>query len=150
MPARKNAHLIGVEKTVVALTRAFGNAFWVRAQATLSLGLHSAPDPDIAVVPGPRRVDVNCPTEASLVVEVSDSTLWLDRTRKARLYAKAGIREYWVLDLVHRQLEVYRDPVDDPASRSRRRYAVVSVLSPAQKITPLAATQSVTVARLLP
>jgi len=123
----------------------------VRAQATLSLGANAAPDPDVAVVPGPRRADVDYPTEAVLVVEVSDTTLWFDRTRKARTYARAGIREYWVLDLVHRQLVVYREPISDPARRPQHQYSVVTILGPKDSISPLAAPRArVRVAKLLP
>jgi Uma2 family endonuclease len=47
-------------------------------------------------------------------LEVSDSTLRYDRGRKSSLYARAGIRDYWIVNLVDRQVEVYRDPVADP------------------------------------
>ena len=151
MPAQKNAHLIGVEKTQEALKKAFGRRYWVRAQATLDLGRYSAPDPDVAVVAGPRRADVEYPTEAVLVVEVSDTTLWYDRNRKARTYATAGIAEYWILNLVDRRLEVHRTPVADRARRNRRRYDQIEVLLPGDTAKPLAAPRArVLVAALLP
>lgn len=151
MPAQKNAHLIAVEKTQEALKKAFGRKFWVRAQASLDLGPYSVPDPDVAVVPGPRRSDVDYPTEAVLVVEVSDTTLWYDRKRKSSIYATAGIAEYWILNLVDRQLEVHRNPVDDRARRNRRRYANVTVVRPGAAASPLAApSKTVAVTALLP
>jgi len=82
---------------------------------------------------------------------VSDTTLWFDRTRKSRTYARAGIPEYWVLNLVHRQLEVYRNPVNDPDRRPHHQYSVITVLGPKDKVTPLAAPRArIAVARLLP
>jgi Uma2 family endonuclease len=151
MPAQKNAHLIAVEKTQEALKKAFGRKYWVRAQASLDLGPYSVPDPDVAVVPGPRRSDVDYPTEAVLVVEVSDTTLWYDRNRKSIIYATAGIAEYWILNLVDRQLEVHRNPVGDRARRNRRRYANVTVVRPGAAASPLAEPPTkVAVTALLP
>lgn len=151
MPSQKNAHVIAVEKAQDQLKKAFGRGYWVRGQASLSLGPRSVPDPDVAVVPGPRRADVDYPTTADLVVEVSDSTLWLDRTRKVRIYAEAGIAEYWIVNLVDRRLEVRRDPVDIPTHRPRHHYATVVVLKPGQFVAPLAAPRAkIAVARLLP
>ena len=151
MPAQKNAHVIGVEKVHEVLKKTFGRKFWVRAQATLDLGPHSVPDPDVAVVPGPRRTDEDYPTQAVLVVEVSDTSLWYDRNRKAATYAAAGIIDYWIVNLVDRQVEVHRNPVADPARRTRRRYADVTVFRPGDAIVPLAAPRrKVAVTDLLP
>jgi Uma2 family endonuclease len=139
IPAQKNAHYCGVEQAKKLLEDAFGPKYWVRAQATLSLGPRSVPDPDVAVVPGPRRTNAAYPTTALLVVEVSDSTLWLDRNRKAAVYAKAGLGDYWVVNLVDRQVEVHRDPVMRPASGARARYTNVQIFKPGEFIVPLAA-----------
>jgi Uma2 family endonuclease len=48
--------------------------------------------------------------ELSLAIEASDTTAAFDRSRKAVLYARAGVPEYWVLDLNRRMLVVHRDP----------------------------------------
>jgi len=73
----------------------------------------SEPEPDIAVLVELKaeheerhpRAD-----ELLLVVEVGDSSVSFDLTRKATLYAKSGVREYWVLDLIRRMLVVHRQP----------------------------------------
>jgi len=53
--------------------------------------------------------------DLSLVVEVADSTRERDRTLKQRLYGRAGIPVYWIVNLVERQLEVYSQPVELPS-----------------------------------
>ena len=65
------------------------------------------------------------PGDVAIVIEVSDSTLSTDRNFKGRIYARAAIGEYWVINLVDRQVEVYTDPtgdVPDPQYRQRRDY----------------------------
>jgi hypothetical protein len=73
----------------------------------------SEPDPDLAVIYG-QRLDYRDrhPDAASLelVIEVADSSLERDRTIKQRIYARAGIPIYWILNLGDRQLEVYTQP----------------------------------------
>jgi Uma2 family endonuclease len=84
-----------------------------RGQLPLNLGDDSQPEPDLAVVPGPKtRYLRKHPTAAQtvLVVEVSKTTLQIDRTLKTELYARAGIPTYWIIDLVHETVEVYSKP----------------------------------------
>ena len=100
MPPQKNAHYTAILLAQRALERAFGPNYVVRVQGPLDLGERSQPEPDLAVVPGSPRDYRDHPKTASLVVEVSDSTLVFDRERKARLFAKAGIPEYWIINLV--------------------------------------------------
>jgi len=85
------------------------------------------------------------------VVEVSDSSLSLDRERKGSLYARAGLADYWVVNLVERVLEIYREPVADPSAMYGWRYASRTVLGPDASARPLAApTASIVVHALLP
>jgi len=70
-----------------------------------------------------------------MVVEVADTSLTFDLTVKARLYARAGIVEYWVLDISGRRLIVHRDPRD-------RRYQSVVAYSHLESIAPLSAPDS--------
>jgi Uma2 family endonuclease len=71
----------------------------------------SQPEPHFLVVKlehfHDRKIKAN---EAALVIEVSDSTLEDDRGIKQKLYARNGVREYWIVNLKAKQLEVYRDP----------------------------------------
>ena len=111
----------------------------------LALDETSEPEPDIAVVVGvPRDYRDAHPTTAVLVVEVSDATLALDRQRKKTVYARRGIKEYWVLNLLEARLEVYRDPKGED-------YQDVRSLTGSDKVSPLACpVATIAVADLLP
>ncbi len=83
----------------------------MRPQGPFSLPNGAEPEPDILVVPGTAEDYAdNHPlvTDVILLVEVSDSTLGKDIGPKRVSYAQAGVQDYWVVDLVHRQLEVSR------------------------------------------
>jgi Uma2 family endonuclease len=99
-----------------ALRTAIGDRAFLRIQSPLLAGLWSAPEPDIAVVPGVTEdYELSHPAHALLVVEVSGSSLPQDRLTKSRIYAYARIPEYWILNLRDRCLEVRTDP--DPEAR---------------------------------
>lgn len=75
----------------------------------------SEPEPDVSVIRGTRRQYLEQgrhpgPPETGLVIEVADSSLDHDRTTKYRVYARAGIPTYWIVNLVDRQVEVYTGP----------------------------------------
>lgn len=106
------------------LLRAHVPAAWhVRNQAPITL-TSSEPEPDLTVVRGDRgayRQRHPVASEVALVVEVSDTSLDIDRV-KGKTYGAAGIPEYWIVNLVDRCVEVYTRP--DPASETgyaRRR-----------------------------
>ena len=87
----------------------------VRCQNALVLPA-SVPEPDHAVVRAdPDRYRGRHPTaaDAGLVVEVSDSSLHLDRTDKLRIYARARIPAYWIVNVVDGQIEAYARPAGD-------------------------------------
>lgn len=132
-----------------ALRQAFGPSYWIRIQLPLIVDPDSEPEPDLAVVPGsPRDYVHDHPRSAILVVEVADSTIAKDRSYKTRIYARAGIQEYWIVNLADRCLEVYRDPVTSPGQAG---YRSSQKLGPTENLAPLAAaTTTVAVADLLP
>ena len=73
----------------------------------------SEPEPDISVIRGQRQAFVKRHPQAAdavLFVEVSETTLAQDRGPKKRIYARANIPQYWIINLVDRQIEVFRDP----------------------------------------
>ncbi|MEO1211201.1 MAG: Uma2 family endonuclease [Cyanobacteria bacterium J06638_20] len=85
----------------------------VRVEKPLQISDRSEPQPDIAVVhvhPYRYADGHPSPDQVYLLIEVSDSSLDYDCDTKAKLYAQAGIDDYWVLDAKNRQLHVFRDP----------------------------------------
>jgi Uma2 family endonuclease len=151
MPPMKTPHAAGLELGEREFEAAFGAAFWVRNQLPLHFGPRSEPQPDLAVVRGGPRDFTDHPATALLVVEISDTTLSYDRRRKGSLYAKAGIADYWIVNLHKWQLEVYLQPIPDPSRRYGFGYSAVDVLGPNEAVIPLAAAQArIKVADMLP
>ena len=145
-------HYTSVGLVEDALRVAFGAGWVIRSQGPVALDDESEPEPDVAVVRGTiRDFSGDHPARPVLVVEVSDSSLRLDRERKGSLYARAGLGDYWIVNLVERVLEIYREPVADPCAMYGWRYASVTVLGPDASASPLAApTASIIVHALLP
>jgi Uma2 family endonuclease len=144
-------HWWSVDHVRRVLENSFGTGFQVRMQGPLDLGQTSEPEPDVCVMAGASDDYARAhPTSAVLVVEVSDTTLSSDR-RKGGLYARAGIEEYWIVNLVAHQLEVYRAPIRDARRRYEHRYSSRTDLLPPATVSPLALPQAVMpVADLLP
>jgi Uma2 family endonuclease len=144
-------HAAIVVKVGQVLAVAFGGRWHPRLHSPLALGEHSEPEPDVAVVAGaPLDYVAAHPTTAALVVEVADSSLRLDRF-KAAVYAQAGLREYWIVNLVDRALEVYQEPQPPADVQEGWIYRSVDVLRPPASVTPLAAPAArIPVADLLP
>lgn len=124
----------------------------IRVRGSVALS-DSQPEPDFAVV-RERRDDYMTrhpgPADVGLVIEVADLTLTWDRQDKARIYARAGISVYWVVNLVDRKVEVFSDPDPSstpPAYRSRQAY---DPGDPVPLVLDGAAVGSVPAADLLP
>jgi Uma2 family endonuclease len=134
-----NRHFAAVQAMEEALRTAFGPGWQIRGQGPLALDEESEPEPDVAVVPGSFRDYVDGhPSRPVLVVEISESSLGLDRDHKGSLYARAGLADYWIVNLVDQALEVYRDPGPDPAAPFGWRYRSVEVLRGEAVASPLA------------
>lgn len=111
----------------------------VRVQMPVALDDESEPEPDLALVPGAwADYDAGHPARPALVVEVAESSLAYDRGDKGSLYARGGVRDYWIVNLVDRVLEVYRDPEPDPTAPYGWRYRAVERLGLAAVVSPLA------------
>jgi Uma2 family endonuclease len=82
------------------------------------------------------------PARPALAVEVADSSLAFDRDHKSSLYARSGFEDYWVVNLVERVLEVYRDPAPDASAPYGWRYRSVTTWAPPAEVVPLAFTSS--------
>jgi Uma2 family endonuclease len=141
-------HVVAVRKTAGVLEAAFVGIGWVARQEPVNL-TDSEPEPDVAVVRGRFEDFADHPTTAALIVEVADTSLFYDTTTKAGLYAEMAIPDYWVVDVEHRQLLVFRDPA--PVAAGGAAYRTHLTLGPDATVSPLAApAASIRVADLLP
>jgi Uma2 family endonuclease len=100
--------------TIDRLNRLFAPLFdrvLVRIQNPFAATAESEPQPDVALMPL-GDYDVDHPDRAELLIEVADSSLAYDRGPKLSVYAKSGVPEYWIVNLVERCIEVYRRPAN--------------------------------------
>jgi len=101
--------------------------WYVDAQEPITTA-ESEPEPDVMIVRGARRDYADrhpAPADPALVVEVADTTLQRDRTLKQRVYARARIPHYWIVNLPDQQVEIYSDPTGPdelPVYRERHDY----------------------------
>ncbi|WP_445171696.1 Uma2 family endonuclease [Microcoleus sp.] len=96
-----------------ALENILSAGWYVDSQEPITLS-NSEPEPDIVVVRGNTRQYLDRHPGAediALIIEVSDTTLQRDRTVKKRIYARAGISIYWIVNLVEEQVKVYSQPL---------------------------------------
>jgi Uma2 family endonuclease len=102
------AHNSTVQKLTELLILALHGRAAVRCQCSFAASEISEPEPDFVVAPR-SDYDDDHPSQAHQIIEVSESSLAKDRGRKLRLYASCQVPEYWVVNLVERCIEVYRD-----------------------------------------
>ncbi len=145
---QKPAHASAIQRMIALLTLLFG-APRLRVQLPMEAGSAeretSMPEPDLAVLSEAKAdFEERHPggPEMTLVVEIADTTIKPDLIRKRDLYAAAGVREYWVLDLQQRRLVVHRE-----LNRASAAYA--SIQSYAEHETVDAEGHSFPVADLL-
>lgn len=128
-----------------ALERAYGATHYARSHSPIDAGTASLPEPDIAIVRGePFALGKRYPgaAELALVVEISLTSQRLDRL-KAGVYARAGVAEYWQIDVPKRCLVVFSEPRD---GEYRRR----DLRRDGDEVTPNGAAAAVAVSELLP
>jgi Uma2 family endonuclease len=138
---RKPPHRMAIVLLAEWLASVFG-ARLVQTEGPVALeqpdSVYSEPEPDVAVTREPTTAYSQRhpgPDDVELVVEVSDTTLRTDLLVKARLYARAGIPEYWALDLNSRCLHVHRDPSDG-------EYRSIEVLGEHDSVSPAGRPES--------
>jgi Uma2 family endonuclease len=111
--AKNPAHSVAARAVAEALARLVPDGYFVTRKDPIRIGPASEPEPDAAVVRGRSRDYARRHPDAAqsaLVVEVSDSSLNLDRTEKLRIYAAGGIPIYWIVNLVDDRLEIHSRP----------------------------------------
>lgn len=147
MSPKLTPHAFTVNQLMYALITTLGAAAVVRVQDPIVLNNWSEPEPDIAVcAPVPDRYKQAHPRadQVFLVIEVAESSLAYDRTRKAHAYAASGIPAYWIVNLIDRRVEVLTDPAPGTQSYQQQRYAF------AGDTLPLPGGRVIAVADILP
>lgn len=120
-------HRIATQLTREALAQLAPPGWYVDDQEPITT-TDSEPEPDVVIVRGDRRDYTErhpYADEVALVVEVADTTLQRDRINKKRLYARAGVAIYWIINLIDRQIEVYTRPLSNaeaPDYQERQDY----------------------------
>jgi Uma2 family endonuclease len=118
-----------IQRLFRMLERCFGPDYFARAGHELPIPPdddNANPMPDIAIIKGdpldPRYLKRH-PRKAALVVEVSHTTLRRDRKHKGSIYAMAGIKEYWIVNVSMKTIEIYTSPVESPSGKYGWIYA---------------------------
>jgi Uma2 family endonuclease len=131
-------HVWSVDAILKAL-EAMLPGWWCRKEDPVRIPNFDEPEPDVAVVRGSRddyRGRIPGPKDIALLVEVSESTLERDRGVKRSAYARGRIPVYWIINLVDRQVEVYRSP-------GPRGYRSSRVFKPGQHVPVVIAGKEV-------
>ncbi len=112
-------HAYSVGRLAKLMVRRFGELAHVSVQGPIASDAWSEPQPDVmlSAPPDERYATVHPkPEDALLVIEVALSSLRFDAGSKLRAYARRGVREYWIVDLVHERIDVHRE--EDRAPRA--------------------------------
>jgi len=121
------AHASPIEVLNEFLVVALRGRARVRVQLPLVAARESEPEPDVAIVPLGDYRNAH-PDQAYCVIEVANSSVSKDRNIKAPLYAASGFREYWLVNVPERVVEVFREPAPEQY-KQRARYGIGETLS---------------------
>jgi Uma2 family endonuclease len=145
-------HSAAIRAVLDALRTALGHAWQIDSQLPIALDADSEPEPDVAVVPrDPERYRHGHPGRPVLIIEVAESSYWIDHNYKASLYARAGVAEYWIVDVVRDTVEVHREPEASAAAVHGWHYGTVERLRPPATVRALIAPDvTIAVAEMLP
>lgn len=139
MSAMSSLHFAGVNVAAEVLREIFKKNYFVSVQCPIDMGENSEPEPDISIIEGKARDFKNAiPKIASLIVEIAETSILYDRSKKASLYARAGIQDYWIVNLRDRRLEVFRRPIKDENAFFGFGYAEILIFTETDSVAPLA------------
>jgi Uma2 family endonuclease len=147
---RNPRHDLGLSLTEQTLRPHLPSTWFCRVQSAITTA-DSEPEPDLAVVRAPPRRYAEPhprPEDVLLVVEVADASLARDRVDKARLYARAAIGQYWIVNVADSVLEVHTEPDPGAASYAERR--ILQSADSVELTFPGAPPLTVRVSELLP
>jgi Uma2 family endonuclease len=127
-------HTYSTRQLMTAFVARFGSRAVVYVQMPVTLPPDSEPQPDVALARHDARNYVDRhpgPEDLFIVIEVADSTLLMDRRLKVPLYARAGIRDLWLVNIPDERIEIYREP-------HGRRYRQIKLAQRGETIEMLA------------
>lgn len=152
MSAMSSLHFSGVNVAAEVMREVFKKKYFVSVQCPVDMGESSELEPDVSIIEGKARDFKNAiPKTAALIIEVSDTSLLYDRGKKASLYARAKIEDYWIVNVKDKRLEVYRRPIKDETAFYGFSYGEIRILTENDEATPLAAPDAkIKVADILP
>lgn len=137
MSPSNEAHAWAIRKGTRLLLALYGETHEVSVQCPFRADSMSLPEPDFALVP----IGLDSPDShacvADLIVEAAFSSLAYDLGEKAALYARTGIPEYWVLDLVNARALVHTDPGVAAGEEGQVHYRSVETFCPGDSIQPV-------------
>jgi Uma2 family endonuclease len=134
MPPIDPEHAYSVRLLLHRLQERYAGRASLSIQGPVTLDNWSEPQPDamLNALPEERYATAHpTPEQSLLVVEVAQSSLSYDSGKKLRAYARRGVREYWIVDLVHQRIDVYREP-------RAERYDVRLTFERGASVAPLA------------
>ncbi len=152
MSAMSSLHFSGVNVAAEVLREIFKKKHFVSVQCPINMGKTSEPEPDISIIEGKARdFKESIPKTAALIIEISDTSLLYDRGKKASLYARAKIEDYWIVNVKDKRLEVYRRPIKDETAFYGFSYGEIRILTEKDSVSPLAAPDAkIKIADILP
>lgn len=113
MSPLNSPHTSHVKRLNALMFRLLGDRVTISVQDPITIEDHSEPEPDVALLAFSEDFYAERhprPEDVLLLIEVADSTVAKDQQLKLPLYAEAGIKAYWIVNLVDKQLEVYLNP----------------------------------------
>lgn len=154
MPPQNLPHATAVAATTMTLAARFATTHIVRCQLPVTLADDCEPEPDFSLVTKAhlqectaQGIHPNCP---DLIVEISDRSLGYDRGEKVGVFARAGVPEYWILNVRRRCLEIRRHPTTDLDAPFGHTYGSIRIVPESESVAPaFAPDHSILVADLL-
>ncbi len=149
---RNPPHDSTIQRMLRPLMRPLPAAWDIRIQSSIALA-DSQPEPDFALVRGSAANYENRhpgPADVGLVIEVANSSLLRDQRDKTRIYARAGIPYYWIINLVDRRVEVYTQPSSSAAIPAYQSFQTYQPGDDLPLVLDGATVGTVPVAELLP
>lgn len=112
MQAKSHFHELVKSTLTLKLARALPDHLWLGIESSIYLSERTFLEPDLSIYPRGMKLESVKGTDVMLAIEVSASTLAYDRGLKAKLYARYGVQELWVIDVATRRTHIHKSPAN--------------------------------------